>query len=54
MLSLENLLTEMKQSNTDERNELDMKIENLENEISGMIDKIQKYIYRTMKGLVLY
>ena len=37
--NLENLLIEMKQSNTDEREELDMKIKNLENQLSGMIDK---------------
>merc|ERR1711970_1130741 len=34
--NLEKLLTEMKQSNTDERKELDMKIENLENQLSEM------------------
>ena len=37
--NLENLLIEMKQSTTDEREELDMKIKNLENQLSGMIDK---------------
>ena len=34
--NLENLLIEMKQSTTDEREELDMKIKNLENQLSGI------------------
>merc|ERR1712179_251919 len=46
--NLEKILTEMKQSNTDERKELDMKIQNLENQLSE-VNKIAQHLLKLLE-----
>merc|ERR1719206_1314750 len=47
--NLENLLREMKQSTTDEREELDMKIKNLENQLSE-VNKIAQHLVKFLEN----
>jgi len=47
--NLENLLIEMKQSTTDEREELDMKIKNLENQLSE-VNKIAQHLVKFLEN----